>query len=303
MNLRWLFVWTASLVSLSVAATPGSAAENRELLVCGWDEVYILDLNRGAQKVFSWKASDDQELPATYKDRFRTTDECKAVARNRILITASSDGVALVDRATGKAVFWGLCSNAHSAELLPGERIAVACSVREPGGNRLAVFDARTPEKELYSTDLYSGHGVLWDKKRGLLWALGMHDLRAYSLVAWSTESPSLKQEGSWKLPGEGGHELSPGDSRNRMLTVSAVGDVWLFDRERKTFVPHPVLSGIKDLKSASLHPQTGQWAYTIADRPEWWTSKIRFAKPESIVERTGERLYKVRWAAAVSVP
>ncbi len=166
-------------IILFLLLTAGAAqSASGELLVCGWDEVYILHFTSGREpnKVFSWKAQERPELPAGFKDKFRTTDECKAVAGNRILITASSSGVALVERATGKATFWGLCANAHSADLLPGERIAVACSVNEHG-NRLAVFDARTPEKEIYSTELHSGHGAVWDEHRKLLWALADGEL------------------------------------------------------------------------------------------------------------------------------
>lgn len=123
-------------------------AAGGELLVCGWDEVYILNVETGA-KSFSWKAADRPDLPASYKDKFRTTDDCKAVSGNRILITASSDGIALVDRRSGKTIFWGICANVHSADLLPGDRIAVACSTREKGGNRLAIFDGHTPEGAL----------------------------------------------------------------------------------------------------------------------------------------------------------
>ncbi len=75
------------------------------------------------------------------------------MAGNRILITASSDGVALVDRATGRTPFWGLCANAHSADLLPGERIAVACSVRADG--RQPTGHLRRP---------HAGKGTLLDR-------------------------------------------------------------------------------------------------------------------------------------------
>lgn len=87
-------------------------------------------------------------------------------------------------------------------------------------------------------------------------------------------------------------------DLKPSNLMVSATRGAWLFDRETKTFRVHPVLGGVGDVKSASLHPGTGQWAYTVADQPDWWTSKIRFDQPDLVVERKGERLYKVRWVA-----
>ncbi len=285
MTARLLFA-----VLLLAAGMPGAAAE---LVVCGWDEVYILDAENGA-KVFSWKAADRPELPASYKDKFRTTDECKPVSGGRILITASSDGVALVDRKTGRTTFWGVCANAHSADLLPGERIAVACSVRESGGNRLAIFDARTPERELFSTELYSGHGAVWDEHRKLLWALGGRELRAYALADWESARPSLVLKNSYPLPSGGGHELSV--ESDSSLIVSASRDVWLFDRDRRRFAPHPQLGGMSDIKSASVAPGTRRLAFTQAEAPNWWTSKVQFRNPDGVVTREGERLYKVRW-------
>jgi hypothetical protein len=281
-------------LSLLMAAGAAQVAPS-ELLVCGWDEVYILKFDGAGepQKVFSWKAQERPDLPAAFKDKFKTTDDCKPVAGNRILITASSDGVALVERGTGRTTFWGLCANAHSADLLPGERIAVACSVHEPGGNRLAIFDARTPEKELYSTALPSGHGALWDEERKLLWALSDRELRAYSLEAWNSANPSLDLQDTYPLPGRGGHELSPeGDS----LLVSGTRGVWLFDRTARKFSPHPQFAGVADLKSVSVDPLTGRVAFTIAEAPNWWTSRIRLRNPEGSVVRDGEHLYKVRW-------
>lgn len=282
------------LFLLLISAPAALPASGDELLVCGWDEVYILRFDGKAEprKVFSWTARYRPELPAAFKDKFRSTDECKAVAGNRILITASSNGLALVDRATGRTTFWGLCANAHSADLLPGERIAVACSVGD-GGNRLAVFDGRTPEKELYSTELFSGHGAVWDGRRKLLWALSGRDLRAYSLRNWNSPRPSLELTASYPLPSGGGHELSPAGEG---LIVSGSRDVWLFDRNTRKFSPHPQLAGTRDLKSASVHPRTRRLAFTVAEPPNWWTPTIRMANPDGTVLRPGERLYKVRW-------
>lgn len=289
--MKLLFLITLLPASLAVAA------ESRQVLLCGWDEVYVLDITEPAspKKTFTWKAQDRPELPASFKDKFRTTDDCKVVAGNRILVTASSDGVALIDRSTSKTLFWGLCANAHSAELLPGERIAAACSVRQQGGNRLAIFDAAVPEKELYSTELYSGHGAIWDSGRKLLWALSGRELRAYSLIAWESQKPSLKLEAAYPLPSSGGHELSV-IAGSPSLIVSATRDTWIFDRDKHTFTPHHGLKGMANIKSAVVHPGTGQLAFTQAESPNWWTSKIQFLNPAQTIVREGERLYKVRW-------
>ena len=272
-----------------------SSAMAQSLVVCGWDEVFVLEISSTPSKTWSWRAADRPELPEAYRTKFRTTDDCKPVRGNRMLITASSDGAALVDRSTGAATWWGACGNTHSADLLPGDRIVLACSVREHTGNRLVVFDARVPERELFSTDLYSGHGAVWDEQRQRLWALGERELRAYTLREWDGPAPSLHLDARYTLPDAGGHELSPVPGTPQLI-VSTTDGVWRFDRDTRAFAPDPDLRSVDHVKSAVIHPQSGRLAYTKADSPEWWTSRIRFRHPDGEVHLEGERLYKVRW-------
>jgi hypothetical protein len=284
----------AVLLFMLVGAIPARA---ESLVVCGWDEVFVLDVSSASapRKTWSWKAADRPELPESHRSKFRTTDECKPVDGNRILITASSDGAALVDRVTGKTLWWGGCGNAHSAELLPGDRIVLACSVREGTGNKLAVFDARQPERELFSTELYSGHGAVWDASRSRLWALGETQLRAYRLTSWDGATPALELDATYPLPDIGGHELSAVAGTAQLL-VSTHAGVWRFDRDTTQFVRDPHLGALHDVKSAVVHPSSGRVAYTQADAPNWWTSRIRFRRPDGEVVLDGERIYKVRW-------
>lgn len=277
-----------------LARTASATAES--LVVCGWDEVFVLDVSSAApRKTWSWKAADRPELPESHRSKFRTTDECKPVTGNRILITASSDGAALVDRTTGKTLWWGGCGNAHSAELLPADRIVLACSVREGTGNKLALFDARQPERELFSTELYSGHGAVWDEGRSRLWALGEKQLRAYRLKDWDSTTPALELDATYPLPDVGGHELSV-VAGSADLIVSTHSGVWRFDRDTQRFTRDPDLRDLQDVKSAVVHPTSGRMAYTQAEAPNWWTSRIRFRHPDGELVLDGERLYKVRW-------
>jgi hypothetical protein len=281
-----------ALLALVVSASPSAA---QSLMVCGWDEVFVLDVSSTPRKVWSWKAVDRPELPEPYRSKFRTTDDCKPVSGGRVLITASSDGAALVERATGRTIWWGACGNAHSAELLPGDRIVLACSTRERTGNKLSLFDASHPEREIFATELFSGHGVIWDESRARLWALGEKELRSYRLEGWTTDQPSLVVDHRYPLPDLGGHELSA-VPRSPHLIVSTHAGVWRFDRDTHEFIPEPDLQGLHDVKSAVIDAASGRLAYTQAERPEWWTSHIRFLHPHRDVHLVGERIYKVRW-------
>ena len=112
-------LWIASLAACCVAANAPAQPHGarRELIVCGWDEVFILDLEaktdpvdagtgRSTSRVWTWRAQDRSDLPDEFKPLFKTTDECRPYDDGgRILITSSGGGVALVNRADGRVLF------------------------------------------------------------------------------------------------------------------------------------------------------------------------------------------------------
>jgi hypothetical protein len=298
---------------LSAAAGSPAAGQTgafQELIVCGGDEVYILDLareeNGKPKKVWSWRAQDRSELPwYLHGVEFAGTDECKPVdGGKKILITSSGSGVALVERETGKALFWAVAENAHSADMLPNDRIAVATSGHEieaPPRNpsRLIVYDAKAPEKELYSTDLPWGHGVVWDDQRQLLWGLSTHDVRAYRLAEWETDHPSLELIAIVDLPEGGGHDMYP-LPRSPLMTITTSRHCWVFDRDKRSFRLHPQLGETGFVSGLSVNPVTGQIAYVQAEGGNWWAERVRFMNPDKVVELAGERIYKARWNAPI---
>jgi len=277
-----------------------------ELIVCGWDEVFILDLshqeNRRPKKVWSWRANDRADLPQHMKgSRFATTDDCKPVDGGRkILITSSGWGVALVDRNTSRTLFYAVAENAHSADMLPGDRLVVAASVHEGEGpprsaNSLLIFDAKVPEKELYRTELPRAHGVVWDDARQVLWALGGGEIRGHGLADWASDKPSLALIFRLDLPERGGHDLYPVPG-TPLLTVTTFRHCWTFDRDSHGFSLHQTLSEKANVKSISVHPVTGQLAYVQGEGENWWAERIHFLNSEGTLHLPGEHLYKVRW-------
>ena len=166
------------------AAVAGQPARESELIVCGWDEVFILALGEGPapthRKVWSWRAADSPEIATEMRPMFRTTDDCKPIdGGRRILISSSGGAVALIDRQTRRASFVARVTNAHSIEMLPGGRIAAAASVSTAGsGNRIVIFDAGG--KELAADELRSAHGLVWDESARR--ALGARRRRAACL-------------------------------------------------------------------------------------------------------------------------
>lgn len=279
--------------------TPQHDSNPQELIVCGWDEVYVLDTAgeslSAPPKTWSWKGKECRTLPEKHRGLFGSTDDCKPIDRgNQILISSSASGVALVERKTRQALFYANVKNAHSVEMLPGRRIVVAASTN-PEGNRLVLFDASQSDKPLWHDELYSAHGVVWDTQRQILWALGYDQLRAYHLAAWKSATPKLERIATYVLPDKQGHDLQAIPKDNNLL-ITTHHHVYLFDRERHTFTLHPLLKDKERVKSVSINGKTGQLAYTQAEGQNWWTEHIHFLNPSRTVFLPGERIYKVRW-------
>lgn len=282
-----------------VAETLRAASAQPEIVVCGWDEVFVLRLKAdgGAEKVWSWRADDLSGLPDSMCAKFATTDDCKPVdGGRRIVITSSSEGVAVVERASGRATFFATVANAHSAELLPGGMLAVAASHSESGaGDRLIIYDLSSPGRELVAYPLPWGHGVVWDDTRKLLYALADSDIRIYKIEYENGMFKRLSRQALIALPEGMGHELQPVPGTS-FLSVSTTHHCWLFDRENWNISPHPVLADSADVKSISVNPSSGRLAWTRAEGADWWTAIIRMQNTPATVELPGERLYKVRW-------
>ncbi len=288
----------AVIMVSAVCSGPGPVTPGGQLVLCGQDELFILDVTKSPPaKVWSWKAANRPELPDAMRSKFRTIDESKPVdGGSRILITASSDGVALIDVKTGKAVFYATAANAHSAELLPGGRVVVAASHSPQGdGDRLILFDLSQPDQALFHTELSWAHGVVWDSQRQLLWALSDRELRGYKLAGWTTAAPSLVKAVVHDLPDSSGHDLFD-VAGTAMLTLTTGRRCWMFDRDRGTFSPHPELADRPGVKCISVNPATQQTVWVQSEGGKWWTSKLRFLHPKAILELPGERLYKARW-------
>lgn len=287
---------------LSLAGVPHAAETPvHELFVCGWDEVFLLDfengLDREPRRTWTWRARERADLPEAFKGFFNTTDECKPYeGGTKVLITSSGDGVALVDRNQDRVLFYGRAANAHSAELLPGNRLVVAASHRPGGsGDRLILFDVAKSDRELWSDELPWGHGVVWDEQRRVVWALAHEDIRTYELRDWDSDAPKLRRTATIPLPEGGGHDLSkvPGTAQ---LAVTTANRSWLFDRDTRTLRPHPQLGDKRGVKSISYHSGTGTLAYVQAEGKNWWAERIHFLNPPATLHVAGEHFYKARW-------
>lgn len=271
-----------------------SSAKQR-LVVCGDDKVWIIDPTKSeGENVkidWQWTTSEATDLPESYQKYLGTLDECKSVDNDtKLLITASSGGAILLDKETRKSLFYAKVPMAHSAEILPNNRIVVALSVH-PKGNSIELYDIDAPEKCIFRDTLYSGHGTVWMPKQKRLFALGGHELRSYSLKNWDSEQPELYLEKSWNLPSSGGHDLS--FMSDNELVVTETKNVWVFNIKEESFTPFQPMNE-PHVKSVNYNPKTRNLVYTKAEI-SWWTHNIYMQNPSKVFTIPDINLYKVR--------
>ena len=287
---------TMGLLAAAVVASCSPYGENH-VAVCGGKEVKIIDMEKsqGAalHEVWSWRIDDPTEgLPAEYAEYLNPLDECKFVDGNsKLLLTSSSSAVVLIDLKTKKNLFYARVPMAHSADLLPGGRVAVALSTHKLG-NSLELYDIAQPEKVLWRDSLYSGHGAVWHVERESLYALGYDVLREYKLKDWQSDTPSLELKQSWPIPVKSGHDLVKVD-KERMLVSGHEGVYW-FDVESGEYSPFEPLQSTENVKSVNYDAKSGRLVYTKAEE-SWWTHHIYQENPTKVITIDDMNIYKVR--------
>jgi len=269
-----------------------------ELIVCGDTAVYIIDYDKTKDSIpnitWQWSAIDS-DLPDDYKGNMRSTDECKPVNEGRqILITSSGKGgVILIDRETKYTLFYAALDNAHSAELLPNNRIVAAGSTGD-NGNCLNIYNLHLSDSIIYSDSLYSAHGVIWDDEYQILYALGYDELRMYSLQNWESSAPGMTLMKKIKIPGISGHDLNVTHNINQLI-LTENNSTWLFNKKEETFEKYKPLAEYNRVKSVDFHPKTKQLVFIKAEE-EWWSNNIYFINPTKKIYIGKTRIYKARW-------
>jgi hypothetical protein len=162
-------------------------------------------------------------------------------------------------------------------------------------GNKLAVFDLDQTAEAVFTTELHSAHGVAWDEKRQVLWALGYEELNGYRLVNWASPEPKLHMANSYPLPDPAGHDLQM-TPKCGVLVLTTGSHVYVFDPDRRAFFPHMTLGDKAGVKSVSIHPQTKLTAVVQGSDRQWWSDAVRWLDLENALKLPGQRLYKARW-------
>jgi hypothetical protein len=263
------------------------------VLVCGDSKVLMVeypdDNDSIPEIVWHWDAHQADDLPSEYQTKkFNSIDDCKpAPDRKQIMISSSSGAVAIVSLKDKKVTFLADVPNAHSVEMLPGNKIIAAASTAK-NGNRLMLFDMARPEVLLDSDSLYSAHGVIWDEQRNSLYALGYDVLREYKLQ--NNSKLALSRE--WKIPGESGHDLQLAPDGNRLYLTEHTG-AWEFDLNTTKFGKINKFPDAENIKSLNQN-EAGRFVYTVPEE-SWWTYHVTFFNPAGKLSFPDMRVYKAR--------
>ena len=284
------------LCLLLLSAIAGSSQSDKvrnAFLVCGDQYVLLVDYEKSndtiPKVIWSWDAHSAKELPEDFRlKKFNSIDDCKAIKDGEeILVSSSSGAVAIVRRKDQKVLFFANVPNAHSIEALPGNMLATAASTA-PLGNKIMIFDTRTPKQPVFTDSLYSAHGVVWHKKRKSLFALGYDVLREYKL-----ESDGLRLHDEWKIPGIGGHDLQMTPDK-RGFFITEHNGAWVFDIQSERFDKIDGFPDAHNIKSLGQN-RAGQIIYTVPEE-SWWTYHVSFFRPQRKFAFPEMKVYKARW-------
>ena len=268
-----------------------------ELIFCGDNMVYMIDAGLANETTYkdavtwSWDATEAAAVLGLDKSRCNHLDDCKPVDNGKkLLCTSSYNWCVLLDIATKEVLFHTTATpNAHSAELLPGNRIVVACSGGESSGNNsIQLYDISQPNRILYQSALGSAHGVVWNETTQRLYAIGGQSLQIYKLKDWETAAPSLELEKTVQTPQGGLHDMSYVNSNTLCIGGRRA---YLYDIGANRFTEMMLFSASTAIKSINYNDETGELWYTDSTNPEgsqsWSTQTIRYSTDKNASTET----------------
>lgn len=308
---------TKDPVSLAPGAIMNTnpASSGRQLLACGGGRVYLIDEKLASATgdyksglLWTWIAREHaSEIGRSIADDDHIDDAKPVDGNKNILVTSSNGWAALVEIETGK-VLWSAkgIANAHSAEVLPNGRIAVAVS---DGGDVVKIYNRSTPDTPLASYSLKSAHGVVWSEKMQRLYAIGATSVQIYKLKNWDGGAPELELERTESSSGfvSGLHDMTLVDENTLIMGGNKAA---LYDMNTRAFTSLPHFSSYAGVKSINYNPSTGEAYYTYAWNGNsegafaWSTHTIRytddiFANDGGVDKKTIKvndiNMYKVR--------
>jgi len=219
--------------------------------------------------------------------------DIKRVMGGTHILAITSPYVSLIRIADKHVEFYGKAAgNPHSCELLPDGNIATASS----DGNALKIFYTGGGNKpKPYELKFGGAHGVVWDHKRQLLWAIGGNKLWSFT-YNFDAKHPALKVTDRYEIE-PSGHDLYPVPGEDQLYFTSK--HTWVFDIA--TGKSSIVLA--KGTKSVSQLGRGGEIIYTRGlgktakelGLKKWQTPHISSMDGATRTYK-GAGFYKARW-------
>ncbi|MGN0189351.1 MAG: hypothetical protein ACI395_07540, partial [Candidatus Cryptobacteroides sp.] len=265
--------------------TEPAASQSRKLIACGDHRVIMLDAELAAKSnnyndAVVWEWTSTKFAFGKSNDHI---DDCKVVNDGKqFLVTCSNNNAwcAVVEYPSGEVSYVVEdASNAHSAELLPGNKLVVASS---DGGDKVLLYNIGGSTKPVASYQLSSAHGVVWNSATQRLYAVGTSDIQIYSLSGETTSSPSLKLEKTLSSTGFITY-LHDATLVNSDKIIMAGNGAAILDIKTETLTAVKHLNGVVGVKSVNYNADSGELYYTHATTGTsegdftWSSHKIRY--------------------------
>ena len=259
-----------------------------------------VDWNDPEAVEWSWDPGD--AMTEEQAKWFNHIDECKpALGDKVILVTSSTSGAAAVRVRDKKLLFLARPGGSvHSIARFPDGNLVTASSTGRflalyvvPDERWLDDFNGDVGVSECVKKyELKDAHGVVWDAKRQILWALGGEEFVGYE-YSGTKDAPELREVFRVKLQGTqvNGHDLYPAPGYDALMTTGA--GINVFDPEKRAFTTVAKQPKIKSISLA--HDGT-----TIIQRAleSYWADRIHYGDAADAVagRLDGAHFYKARW-------
>ena len=271
--------------------------------------VALTNQNKGYVEVYDVTGGivDESSLVWSYKIKDVTGVKLRhsKIHGDVMLATGGSGYACMVSYPEGRLI-WSTSAtgnNPHSIEFLPNGIVAVASS----DGNQVRFF--KTDNEESESADavmpLNQAHGVLWDEKLEVVWAIGNNVLTAYRVAINSDGGLTVTEDTNLPttIPSNGSHDLAPVYGSENELWITTFNCVYRFNTKTMSFstdyeeydnISHANLKGIGNFDDG-----TTVYIYPDAAYAQWTSKSIYLVKPNSkaVDQITSEtnHFYKVR--------
>ena len=253
----------------------------------------IYNLKTG-EKVWSWNPASNSTVSSSGY-RFNNVSDAKPCYNGTCMMVVASGGAAAIVRLEDSKLLFlaNPLGNTHSIEALPNNRVVCSSTT----GNTLKVYNVDPNNVKqtspVFSMTFQNGHNVVWDKKRECLWSAGQSALYKF---AYNQTTGALTEIAHYDFPAgnTGAHDFVKIWNQDRYI-MTTEQNTYEFDPNTNTFSASNSFRP-NDIKSVSTGP-TGFRTICAIPEEEWWTSHVLdYNTGEQVFERTGAKIYKVRY-------